>query len=92
MSEYDKDRDPEALEPFYTRHVSAMTAEGLHAKSDIAAELAYRDMQLQSSRLIAEKLAGVIERAIELVPVDNSQGLQTYLKLNLAEYNASRTT
>lgn len=27
----------------YIRHVMAMTAEGLHSKSDIAAELAYRD-------------------------------------------------
>ena len=27
----------------YIDHISAMTTEGLHAKSDIAAELAYRD-------------------------------------------------
>ena len=27
----------------YVRHVAAMTAEGLHAKSDIAAELGARD-------------------------------------------------
>ena len=29
---------------YYTAHVSAMTAEGLHSKSDIAAELAHRDI------------------------------------------------
>jgi hypothetical protein len=29
----------------YSRHVAAMTAEGLHSKSDIAAELAWRDMR-----------------------------------------------
>ncbi|NWC63695.1 hypothetical protein [Cedecea sp. P7760] len=30
----------------YCRHVSAMTGEGLHSKSDIAAELGWRDMQI----------------------------------------------
>jgi len=30
----------------YFRHVNAMTAEDLHSKSDIAAELAYRDYQI----------------------------------------------
>lgn len=36
----------------YMRHVQAMTAEGLHSKSDIAAELAHRDIviaKLQSA-------------------------------------------
>lgn len=39
-------RDPIQLEKaggYYTRHLSAMTNESLHSKSDIAAELAYRD-------------------------------------------------
>lgn len=31
---------------FYCQHVRAMTAEGLHSKSDIAAELGWRDMQI----------------------------------------------
>jgi hypothetical protein len=31
------------LEPYYSWHVAAMTEQGLHTKSDIAAELAYRD-------------------------------------------------
>ena len=38
------------LEPHYSRHVAAMTAEGLHAKSDIAAELAARDAQIEALR------------------------------------------
>ncbi len=29
---------------YYSRHVMAMTSEGLHSKGDIAAELGYRDM------------------------------------------------
>jgi hypothetical protein len=32
---------------FYSRHTSAMTGEGLHSKSDIAAELAHRDIQIE---------------------------------------------
>ena len=37
-----------ALGNYYTRHVSAMTEEDLHEKSDIAAELAYRDKQIDA--------------------------------------------
>lgn len=42
-------RDHRALDRdggHYMRHVSAMTGEGLHAKSDIAAELAWRDWRI----------------------------------------------
>lgn len=35
---------------YYIRHVSAMTAEGLHSKSDIAAELAWRDAEIDRLR------------------------------------------
>lgn len=34
------------LGEYYTKHISAMTAEGLHRKSDIAAELAFRDAEI----------------------------------------------
>lgn len=46
MPEY-KERDHMLLDKggnYYSKHVLAMTQEGLHDKSDIAAELAYRDM------------------------------------------------
>jgi hypothetical protein len=47
MSEYKVGkRDIELQDTFYTRHVMAMTTEGLHGKSDIAAELAARDMRI----------------------------------------------
>lgn len=39
-------RDTEALGDLYFRHVEAMTVEGLHAKCDIAAELAWRDGEI----------------------------------------------
>jgi hypothetical protein len=37
---------PWDLEPHYSRHVSAMTGEGLHEKSDIAIQLAWRDKRI----------------------------------------------
>jgi len=40
------DRDVQALGQFYANHVMAMTAEWLHDKSDIAAELAWRDQKI----------------------------------------------
>ena len=46
-------RDVVAQGAHYLRHIRAMTAEGLHSKSDIAAELAHRDIlieELASSR------------------------------------------
>lgn len=48
---------------FYTRHVMAMTAECLHDKSSIAAELAHRDQR------IAE-LEGGIKGALNLIEGD----------------------
>ncbi len=52
MSKYKQyaKRDLEALQPHYIKHVDAMTAEGLHSKSDIAAELAWRDLQIAEAR------------------------------------------
>ena len=35
---------------YYGRHVHAMTAEQLHSKSDIAAELAYRDLVIDEQK------------------------------------------
>jgi hypothetical protein len=37
---------PWLLEPYYCRHVSAMTTEGLHSKADIAEQLAWRDKRI----------------------------------------------
>lgn len=45
------DADETIYAPQYVHHVNAMTAEGLHSKSAIAEQLAYRDV------LIAELLA-----------------------------------
>lgn len=45
MAEY-AERDTSDLEPHYSRHVNAMTEEDLRRKSEIAAELAYRDKRI----------------------------------------------
>ena len=59
------ERDVIALGDYYIRHVSAMTSEGLHFKSDIAAELAWRDAEID--RLKAARTTNGIDRAIEVV-------------------------
>lgn len=53
-----KERDIEWLDEqgeHYSKHISAMTGEALHDKSDIAAELAWRDYEID--RLKTEKEA-----------------------------------
>lgn len=52
-------RDIESLDKFgghYSRHVDAMTAEDLHDKSEIAAELAFRDAKINMLSLQVESL------------------------------------
>ena len=51
VSEY-AERDPRELEPHFSKHMEAMTAEKLHSKAAIAEELAYRDAKIE--RLTAE--------------------------------------
>lgn len=55
------DRDCEAMASHYTAHVSAMTGEGLHSKSDIAAELAHRDV-------VIEGLLGALHSILSVKP------------------------
>ena len=44
---------------YYSEHVSAMTSEGLHGKSDIAAELAVRDTHIEMLCNMLEEATGV---------------------------------
>lgn len=62
MSEVNQyaDRDLMALDKagnHYCRHVDHMTREGLHSKSDIAAELGWRDMQIDELKQQVQQLA-----------------------------------
>lgn len=70
MTQY-KQRDVRALDSnggHYCRHVAAMTEEGLFAKSDIAAELAWRDARIAEleAMLPKELLQQVSERTSSL--------------------------
>lgn len=52
------ERDPIALDKaggYFTRHLAAMTAEGLHDKNAIAEELAHRDLEIDRLRADAER-------------------------------------
>ncbi len=46
MSKRYPDIAPWEVEPFYSEHVAAMTAERLHGKAEIAAQLAWRDQRI----------------------------------------------
>jgi hypothetical protein len=48
-----EDRDVEELGAHFLRHLDAITEEELGGKSAIAAELAYRDMQIEQLQLDA---------------------------------------
>lgn len=50
------DRNPITQGIYYLRHIQAMTSEGLHSKSDIAGELAHRDIEI-------DRLLGIITQA-----------------------------
>ena len=46
----------------YTNHVMALTAEGLHGKSEIAAELAHRDQRIAALEAENAELRAKLER------------------------------
>jgi hypothetical protein len=67
------DRSRRDVEPHYSAHVSAMTSEALHSKSAIAAELAFRDAEIEKLRaaLATQRqgnvaLMGVFEAAAKI--------------------------
>lgn len=69
------ERDHYQLSPQYERHLLAMTAEGLYSKSAIAAELAYRDIEIERLRPMAESwesYEAAQERKAEMQPVETS--------------------
>ncbi len=55
------ERDIEEQGEHYVRHVGAMTAEQLHAKSDIAAELAHRDIEIDRLRAALKRVVKTSE-------------------------------
>lgn len=67
---------------YYCRHVSAMTAEGLHSKSAIAAELAHRDIEIDRLRAENAELRSEREAMAKQEPVawryTTAQGIFRY--------------
>ena len=63
MTEYRNRPTLDKLEPYYSRHISAMTTENLWSKSDIAAELAVRDKRIAeletAARLLTDQMDAV---------------------------------
>ena len=49
------ERDCEAQGAYYMNHIMAMTTEKLHSKSDIAAELAHRDIEIDRLKNVVEE-------------------------------------
>jgi len=64
MSEYRNHDGAEELEPYFMRHMMALTAESLFSKADIACELAYRDEQLAKAQAEIERMRPVVEASI----------------------------
>ena len=56
----------------YSKHVQAMTAESLHSKSDIAAELAFRDVSIailkqRIAKMHIDALVGLSDKDAEIL-------------------------
>lgn len=66
------DREPMDLGEHYPRHVQAMTAEQLHDKCAIAAELAWRDQRL-------EAISRIVRRAIACGQLEKLEDAKRYL-------------
>ncbi len=84
------ERDIIGLGQIYCDHVMAMTAEELHAKSDIAAELAFRDAalaakdrEISSARTMLARCQGGMKGVLDVFP-----GLKAAEEL-LADINAA---
>lgn len=56
-------RDHQALGEHYLRHIDRMTVEGLHSKSAIAGELAWRDAQVEELQAQLAETRAALKRA-----------------------------
>jgi L-amino acid N-acyltransferase YncA len=76
------ERDIEALGKHYMDHVEAMTAERLHEKSDIAAELAYRDARLENCANLCKKRIEECYRILSVTTCrETGTALRTYQRI-----------
>lgn len=68
------DRDILAQGDYYARHVMALTAESLHDKSDIAAELAHRDQEINRLRAELDALRQFAREMMDAWPDGGIEG------------------
>lgn len=69
MTKLYTERDIMALDEagnYYCKHVSAMTSEKLHSKSDIAAELAQRDYEIEALKVQVVMLRVACQLGIDM--------------------------
>jgi len=85
MSNLYAERDIIEQGKHYSQHTSAMTSEGLHSKSDIAAELAHRDIEIERLQARVVELHGALVLLRE--PWDLSQilGAETRRRVENAD-------
>lgn len=62
----------------FGEHVSAMTREKLHSKSDIAAELAWRDDQIAKANERVKELSEALEWSLGCHNFDNREMPEAY--------------
>jgi hypothetical protein len=60
---------------YYFKHVQAMTAEGLHEKSDIACELAWRDKRIDDLSCALSDMARLAEQYVDCSNNDEDRAL-----------------
>ncbi|MGL4566351.1 MAG: hypothetical protein ACRCVD_13745 [Halioglobus sp.] len=66
--------DARDYEPYFSRHLMAMTSEDLHGKGEIACELAYRDARIAELKAENQRLreALTLVATCGLEPIDTS--------------------
>ena len=75
---------------YYCKHVTAMTRENLHSKSDIAAELGHRDVQIDSLKSLVNKLYNLNKNLCKAVDSGDKERIELAMRdsfANLADIN-----
>lgn len=74
---------------YYPKHVLAMTAEALHAKSAIAAELAHRDIEIDKLKSLIVRATKRLSQPIKQIRQDGFRELMGDLRSATAKLTRS---
>lgn len=94
MSRVYPDHRPWDVEPHFTKHVAAMTSEGLHSKHDIAVQLAWRDQEIERLTFQVKSATQQHEWVVttERLPRDNQKvWIVVDGEVSKSTYDAGRT-